>query len=624
MSSQAPHQGGPSELGRERGGGLLDLPLGKGSSSGSTSEPSPRPPGGSGRRGPSRGKSRLGWWLALALFLIPLALALGYLSRPSPPVGTLSLALADFGELSLESEPGLIDLQLVNRGESPLEVTSIDLVEDSSPAFRVAEETCTGRVVAREQSCALALAFEPVDRGRHRGSLQVVTNAANSPLRLPLEGLVRGAQLTQELEELQFGIHLPGVSSEAQTFWVGNAGNAELRLGQLAFVGEASADFFPAEDSCSARTLAPSARCRLSLYFVPSEGGDRKAELVIESDAPQGALRVRLGGRGQAQVPELSASVEQLVFPPTPVGQRSEPLVAELNNSGSGELRVENVAFSTTGHPFELLEESCTRAPLAPTEACRVSVAILPVMEDEAKATLEVVHSASDRPWTLALEGAGALPRARISHAKLGFGEVALGKSGGAEKLRLENVGGAPLQVGEVGFFGGDEEVFSVREDGCSARLVAPGDSCALTLLFSPRRNGPHRTEFLLSHAAQGGRERVLLSGIGVSPRLEAVPARLGFGDTTVGRPQTLDLNLSNTGRAPVRIERLRLAGANRSDLNIQEDGCSRRRLIPGAACKIRLTFNPSAPGPRRAELEISHDASPQLLRVPLSGVGRL
>jgi hypothetical protein len=102
------------------------------------------------------------------------------------------------------------------------------------------------------------------------------------------------------------------------------------------------------------------------------------------------------------------------------------------------------------------------------------------------------------------------------------------------------------------------------------------------------------------------------------------VPEEVRFGEMTVGRDQDLAFNLVNMGGAKMSVERLRLAGANRSDFKIKEDGCSGRALLPGAACKIRLGFTPSAPGPRRARLEVQHEASGAMLLVPFSGIGRL
>lgn len=98
------------------------------------------------------------------------------------------------------------------------------------------------------------------------------------------------------------------------------------------------------------------------------------------------------------------------------------------------------------------------------------------------------------------------------------------------------------------------------------------------------------------------------------------------FGDVETGTSAPLrKVTLTNNGTRPLRIVAIQLRGADRSQfaLPAKEDGCSEKRLAPGKACRFRVGFEPSTPGPRKALAVIkTNDPGASEIRVQLRGAG--
>lgn len=83
------------------------------------------------------------------------------------------------------------------------------------------------------------------------------------------------------------------------------------------------------------------------------------------------------------------------------------------------------------------------------------------------------------------------------------------------------------------------------------------------------------------------------------------------LGATDVGRVPVATASarqtwtVSNDGSLAIDLAAVRTAGEHAGDLTVLDDGCSGRRLLPGQACTVEVTTTPTAPGARRALLEV-------------------
>ena len=94
------------------------------------------------------------------------------------------------------------------------------------------------------------------------------------------------------------------------------------------------------------------------------------------------------------------------------------------------------------------------------------------------------------------------------------------------------------------------------------------------------------------------------------------------FGDVTVGRRSAvLHLPVRNTGRDPLLVSAVSIAGAHGGDFAVVHDACTRQPVPVGGSCSLGVRLTPSAAGARSATLDLS-DNAPGDQAVVLSGIG--
>ena len=88
-------------------------------------------------------------------------------------------------------------------------------------------------------------------------------------------------------------------STSIQTFTVTNAGDADLVIGTLPITGSDAPEFSIQNNNCSQQTITPSESCTVDVVFAPTLGGQKSANLSIQSNAPDSpTLDVQLSGNG--------------------------------------------------------------------------------------------------------------------------------------------------------------------------------------------------------------------------------------------------------------------------------------------------------------------------------------
>jgi hypothetical protein len=108
---------------------------------------------------------------------------------------------------------------------------------------------------------------------------------------------------------------------------------------------------------------------------------------------------------------------------------------------------------------------------------------------------------------------------------------------------------------------------------------------------------------------------------MGVQPSASLTPASYNFG--TVLRRQTASygFTLSNTGAAPLTINRISLTGANANQFT-QRSNCG-GTLGAGLSCTITVTFAPTQRATANATLGVSDNAVGSPHTASLTGLGQ-
>ena len=102
------------------------------------------------------------------------------------------------------------------------------------------------------------------------------------------------------------------------------------------------------------------------------------------------------------------------------------------------------------------------------------------------------------------------------------------------------------------------------------------------------------------------------------APVAVATATAIHFGTVYLGRTSAGEVAVGNEGRAPLHVSSVV------SDLPDFTASPTSFTILPGAAQTIRLTFTPSADGPREGTLTIAHDAAGGPIAVAVTGAGRV
>jgi hypothetical protein len=97
----------------------------------------------------------------------------------------------------------------------------------------------------------------------------------------------------------------------------------------------------------------------------------------------------------------------------------------------------------------------------------------------------------------------------------------------------------------------------------------------------------------------------------------------VNFGTQWVGKATpSQEVDVQNSGSAPLTVSSLAIGGANRSDFAITNQTCTGSSIQPGASCAITLVATPGAVGNRTGTLTITDDApnSPQSVALSVNG----
>ena len=246
---------------------------------------------------------------------------------------------------------------------------------------------------------------------------------------------------------------------------------------------------------------------------------------------------------------------------------------------------------------------------------------------DGSNATNDFIQLGSgDLPCWIAVDS--DTPLSSVAPSSLGFGGVLVGTGPtGAQNVTVTSSLSTTIQLRVVStqLLGADPSQFSVVSDGCSGQFLDPGDSCSVSVDFSPTSLGGKSGSLLIETDDPNGPLSVPLSGSGTDPDESIVPASIPFGGQLVGTGgpvQSVVLTNEAGASAPDVVGQAALTGPDASQFQIVTDGCSNTSVAIGASCEVLLRFTPTSQGAASASLSIPSDDPTSPATVALSGTG--
>lgn len=213
-------------------------------------------------------------------------------------------------------------------------------------------------------------------------------------------------------------------------------------------------------------------------------------------------------------------------------------------------------------------------------------------------------------------------PVAALSSSAISFASTVVGTSAAAQTFAIDNTGTAALLVSGVSSSNPDFSIVS------SCASVAAGESCNVSVGFTPTVAGARVGTITVIHNATGGSSTISVSGtatapVALLPGIRVTPASLAFSSVTMGSFSGVQLvTVTSVGTAPLSLRAITVSGDNFLIVAGGSSCAVNTPLAVGSSCTVALRLTPFAAGALTATLSISHYASATAATVSLSGTG--
>ncbi len=289
----------------------------------------------------------------------------------------------------------------------------------------------------------------------------------------------------------------------------------------------------------------------------------------------------------------VTLSSVSLNFGNVQVGVQSPPIVETVTNNQAVALNITGI--STGGGVFSQTN-TCSQ-PVAPGGNCTVSVYFTPTVTGVANGTLTITDDASNSPQTASLTGTGVSSSLSLSPGSLAFGNQVLNTFSGSQNITVTNNGFVNVTVNAVAASGGYSQI-----NNCTGVSLTAGQSCTITVTFSPTVTGSMPGAITVSDTAVGSPHVVSLSGSGQLPM--SLSANLTFAATNVGSTApSQNMTLTNNQSQTVTF-----TSSTSGDYSAVGNGSSpcNGTLAAKAKCTFAVSFTPTTNGIIKGALTIT------------------
>ncbi len=429
------------------------------------------------------------------------------------PNGTTGSTL-NFGQVA-SGQTAAQTLTLTNTSATPVTVRRI-----TSEWPFLASTTC-GATLAQTQTCTVTLTYSPLNQQtagspaspatNDTGTLVIESDAASSPDLIDLAGSAAPvyvaspsnaaplAAYTVSQSSLTFATTQTGNSSGAQAVTLSNTGTTTLHITNLATTAD-----FSITSNCGA--VVPGASCVLYASFTPQSAGTKISAIEISSDAANALDFISLLGASTPAT--LTFAPTSLNFGNVLVGA-SSTLPIQITNVSTTTATFNGI--STTGDYTATGTCPSPGDALAPLTSCTLEVTFKPTQTGTRNGTVSIASTASTLSLTAPLTGTGVESHLQVAPGMLSFGSIALGASANLS-LTLANTGTATVSSVALNITG-DYAIMTP----CSLTTLAPGQSCAVTVAFTPTALGARSGTLTVASSDPSSPISVPLTGTGTT-----------------------------------------------------------------------------------------------------------
>ena len=538
--------------------------------------------------------------VAQPLYRIPL-----YLSGPESGL-SIQPSPVDFGEVAISTSE---TRTVVVRNDSSAPVSG--LAATASEAFFVTPaQGCAS--LAPGASCSMQVSYFATQNGPSQGTLSVAyTSGVQASARLQATKLRLAEELELSEENWNFGPWLLGTASPSKSLVMRNVGAYPYAIESIK-VGE-NAEFYHLSHNCGS-SLAVGASCVISVYYQPTAEGLHLSRFRIRG-ADDSLRDVNMRGIGSlVAVDGPVLSVATVVNAgEVPMNSKGSPKALVFRNSGNQPLELNSVA--STGSDFLAFElgADCS-GTLQPGATCSLPISFAPKRLGAHHAALELSSNDAFGPTFVTLYGDGTPPLVdaviEATESNLDFGGTYLHEP--VERtFVLKNQGPDTVEI--AGLYASDSKAFAVTH-GCFEPL-AVGETCTVRVRYMAAGYGEHAAQLTLASNSTSTLH-VPMRGLTYHPLVVATPATWHLPDTGLGVASApMSFQLTNGGDGELKIKSMGLVPADDASgaVEFEASNTCADPLPPGAACEVRVVFQPAKTGSRSASLAVFSNADPDV-----------
>jgi hypothetical protein len=220
------------------------------------------------------------------------------------PAISITPSSLSFGSQAVNTTSASQTFTVTNTGTAPLTVTSITSTDTTQfPGT----QTCTTAAISPNATCSISISFKPTTAGQKTATITVNHNATGGSTTASVSGTgatESAPAITLTPSSLSFGSQTVNTTSSSQTITVKNTGTAPLAVSSVTTTTD-----FPATQTCTASSIAPSGSCTVNVTFKPSSAGQKTASIVINHNAGGGSTSAALSGTGVTADPSAKTTL---------------------------------------------------------------------------------------------------------------------------------------------------------------------------------------------------------------------------------------------------------------------------------------------------------------------------
>ncbi len=213
--------------------------------------------------------------------------------------------------------------------------------------------------------------------------------------------------------------------------------------------------------------------------------------------------------------PGISIVPQNIDFGNQTLNVRSSVHTVNVTNEGTAALSITQITFSetdSTGNTDFAETDNCVGTVAASGGTCSINITFTPSSAGVETGTFSIADNAAGSPHLIKVRGMGVTSATAVTVAptSLSFGNVTVGDVSAAQSVTITNTGTQTLTFSNF-TANGDY----AQTNTCTSNTLNVGQSCTVSVTFSPVASGARNGSLSISDNAAGSPQVVALSGTG-------------------------------------------------------------------------------------------------------------